>query len=297
MQFLPFHPRPAPAPAPPPRLPKHPGFRSDPTTRPIEVVIRMCPDSAMAISGGDRPSWFTKEATFRSVFLHKDDATNITVLYDGTLTEDHWLRKYPVKVVEFRGGNGDLSVLFQIDYIIQQNWSDETVIYSLEDDYVHRPGWPSVLREGLGPIVHPSLSFDYISLYDHLDKYTWGQLYHDLTSKIGITASAHWRTVPSTTNTWASLMWTLRTDVELFRAFRNQDNEKFKTLGRLGRTVGTCIPGWSTHVHSEWLTPCVDWAEYVKTLQPSVINESLHSVPSIPEGSPSGEQSNEPPSD
>lgn len=261
MQFLPFRQVIPQQPRVATTLPKHPGFQTDSHIRPIEVVVRMCRDSAAPISGGTRPDWFTKEATFRSMFLHKDDRTNITILYDGALTEDHWLRTYPVAIVEFQGGTDAASILFQFDYILRQNWSDETIVYSLEDDYVHRPGWPAILREGLATILHPTLSFDYVTLYDHLDKYTLGELYNDLTSKIGASASVHWRTIPSTTNTWASLLWTFRTDIAVFRAFQNQDNEKFKTLGRLGRTIGSCIPGWSTHVHSEWLAPCVDWAE------------------------------------
>ena len=272
-------------------LPKHPGFRTDPLTRPIQVVLRMCSDSAGPTSGGSRPSWFSKESTFRSVFLTADEATTFTVLFDGVLPSDHWLRTYPVKVVEFQGGTDATSIVFQYDHILRQTWSDETIVYSLEDDYVHRPGWTTILREGLGPIVHPSLSFDYITLYDHSDKYLWADLYRDLTSKIGVTRSVHWRTVPSTTNTWAALAWTFRTDIEVFRAFRNQDNEKFKTLGRLGRTLGSCIPGWSTHVHSEWLAPCVDWSECVKSDQAIHIDEPVHCISSLPEESPSCEQS------
>lgn len=255
--------------------------------RRIEVVIRMCQDSASPISGGGRPEWFSKEIVFRSVFLHKDSRTNITVLYDGELAESHWLRNYPVTIVPFRGGDGDSSVLFQINYILQQPWSDDTIVYSLEDDYLHRPGWPALIREGLGPITHPTLSFDYVTLYDHLDKYTWDELYRDLTSKLGITKSAHWRTVPSTTNTWAALLWTFRTDRTLFELFKNQDNEKFKTLTRLGRTVASCIPGWSTHVHPSWMSPCFDWGAYASTLRLSDIttNELVHCVSSVSEES------------
>lgn len=293
MEFLPFR-----RPLPPPNQltyilhprPKHPGFVTDPMTRPIEVVIRMCNDGASPISGGGRPEWFSKESTFRSVFLHKDDRTNITVLFDGVLSHDHWIRKYPVKVVEFRGGSGDTSILFQIKYILEQPWSDETILYSLEDDYVHRPGWTTILREGLGKITHPTLSFDYVTLYDHMDKYDWAELYRDLTSKIGVTQSVHWRTVPSTTNTWASLLWTFRADVAIFNLFQNQDNEKFKTLTRLGRTVASCIPGWSTHVHPAWLAPCIDWEKYtrslaVKSSEDDNTNEPVHRLSGLTEES------------
>lgn len=270
MEFLPFRrPRAAPTQVLDMR-PKHPGFVSDPITRPIEVVLRMCSDTASPASGGGRPEWFSKESTFRSVFLHKDDRTNITVLFDGVLSRDHWIQKYPVKVVEFTGGTDAKSIMFQIKYILEQPWSDETILYSLEDDYLHRPGWTTILREGLGPIAHPTLSFDYITLYDHRDKYEWVELYRELVSKIGFTQSVHWRTVPSTTNTWAALMWTFRSDAAIFKMFQNQDNEKFKTLTRLGRTVASCIPSWSTHVHPAYMAPCIDWENYARSL--SVVN-------------------------
>lgn len=266
MEFLPFRRRPA-QPAIVYQLPSRPTFSSDPMTRTIEVVLRMCPDSNLPTSGGDRPTWFSKELAFRSVFLHKDERTNITVLFDGTLGSDHWLRKYPVNIVEFSGGSDEASILFQYAYIYRQHWSDDTILYSLEDDYVHRPGWPALLREGLGPMIHPTMSLDYVTLYDHLDKYEWAELYRDLTSKIGVTRSVHWRSVPSTTNTWAALLWTFRADRIIFDAFKNQDNEKFKTLTRLGRTVGSCIPGWSTHVHSAYMAPCFDWDAYTQSLR------------------------------
>ena len=252
-------------------------------TRPIEIVLRMCPDSAVPSSGGGRPSWFSKESTFRSVFLHKDDRTRIHVLFDGTAGPDHWIRSYPVEVIEFQGGTDEASILFQYEYILRQTWPDDTILYSLEDDYLHRPGWPTILREGLGRINHPTLSFDYVTLYDHLDKYEWTELYRDLTSKIGVTNSVHWRTVPSTTNTWAALMWTFRNDIVIFKAFKNQDNEKFKTLTHYGRTVASCLPSWSTHVHPGYIAPCVGWASFA--LSCSKTNELVHSVPCLSEES------------
>jgi hypothetical protein len=268
-------------------LPARPTFSSDPMTRTIELVVRMCPDSTSQISGGGRPTWFSKELAFRSVFLHKDDRTQITVLYDGELGSEHWLRQYPVTVVPFRGGSGDSSILFQLQYIYNQSWPDDTIVYVVEDDYVHRPGWPTLLREGLGPLIHPSLSFDYVTLYDHLDKYDWAELYCDLTSKVAVSRSVHWRTVPSTTNTFACLAWTLRADRVLFDLFKNQDNEKFKTLTRLGRVVGSCMPAGSTHAHMGCVAPCIDWDAYASTLRlsPPSINELVYSIPGITEES------------
>lgn len=283
MEFLPF--RRTARPALVYTLPVRPRISSDPMTRTIQVVLRMCPDSTSQISGGGRPDWFSKELAFRSVFLHKDDRTHITVLYDGEIGPEHWLRHYPVNVVPVQCGSGDSSILVQLKYSYDQSWPDDTIVYVLEDDYIHRPGWPTLLREGLGPLTHPTLSFDYVTLYDHLDKYDWAELYRDLTSKIAVTRSVHWRTVPSTTNTFACLAWTLRADRVLFELFKNQDNEKFKTLTRLGRVVASCIPAGSTHAHTGCVAPCIDWDAYAASLRLSspTTNELVHCVSGLSE--------------
>lgn len=226
----------------------------DPMTRRMEVVVRMCPDSREPISGNSsRPSWFSKEAAFRSMFLTKGPNVRVTVLFDGDPSE-HWITNYPVKVVPIQGGDGDKSFLCVLDYIRSQVYPDNTIVYCLEDDYPHRPGWDTVLREGLAPLTPEWIKFDYVTLYDHLDKYTW-PMYKDLTARLAISPSVHWRTVPSTTNTWCCLAKTLRKDFDVFWAFKNRDNDKFLTLGRQGRVIGSCIPGYSTHAHSEHISP------------------------------------------
>ena len=235
-------------------------FYDDPLTRRLEVVMRMCSDLRHVLSGdGTRPPWFTKERAFRSMFLTKGDNVYVTVLFDGDST-GHWINNYPVNVVPIEGGDGDSSFLALLDFIRSQSYPDNTIIYCLEDDYLHRPGWHRIVREGFMPLMPSTLRFDYITLYDHKDKYTY-DMYHDLTSKIGISASVHWRTVPSTTNTWITLSKTLKEDFEVFWTYRNQDHEKFLYLGRQGRTIGSCIPGYSTHAHVEHLSPFYDWSE------------------------------------
>jgi hypothetical protein len=233
------------------------------TERTIQVVMRMCPDSRNVLSGdGTRPEWFSKEKCFKSMFDNKDDRTNITVLFDGDSTH-HWIRNYPVEVQDFKGGDGDSSFLFQLDFMKRQMFSIEDIVYCLEDDYLHKPNWPAILREGFGSITPSSLKFDYLTLYDHNDKYTYGnEMYKTLTSRIGVTEHAHWRTIPSTTNTWSSLYKTFLHDYDVFVLFKNLDNNKFLYLGsNRGRVIGSCIPGYSTHCHTEHLSPCVDWSK------------------------------------
>jgi hypothetical protein len=227
----------------------------DPATRRIEVVMRMCPDSRVPQAGAaSRPDWFTKESAFRSVFLTRGRNVYFTVLFDGDPT-DHWIHSYPVTVVPIQGGTDAASILLLLRYIQSQHFPDNTLVYCLEDDYPHRPGWSEILREGFAT---QRIKFDYLTLYDHQDKYTY-DMYKHLTSQICVSPSVHWRTIPSTTNTWSAFAKTVREDFEIFWAYQNLDHDKFLTLGRRGRTIGSCLPGYSTHAHTEHLSPCVSW--------------------------------------
>jgi hypothetical protein len=160
---------------------------------------------------------------------------------------------------ELELGDGNSSFLRVLDYIQLQKYPDNTIIYCLEDDYPHRPGWDTIVREGLSTLTPAHIKFDYITLYDHRDKYTY-DMYKDLTARLAISPSVHWRTIPSTTNTWIALNKTFMEDFEIFWVYQNQDHEKFLTLGRRGRMIGSCIPGYSTHAHIEHLSPCVEWS-------------------------------------
>jgi hypothetical protein len=231
----------------------------------IEVIMRMCPDSKTPINGGGRPPWFTKEGCFDQLYKTKDNDTYFTILFDGDV-EGHWIKKYPVNVVPIQCGSGDASYIYQMNYILNVvNHEEDPIIYCLEDDYVHRDGWTTILREGFSKtLLTQSLKLDYVTLYDHRDKYTYDIMYRNLQSRIGISETVHWRTVPSTTNTWATRSQTFIEDCCVHISYKNQDNEKFLFLGRQGRTIGSCIPGYSTHAHPEHLSPCVKWEDFCK---------------------------------
>lgn len=228
-------------------------------TETIEVILRMCPDNSSSLSGNSsRPPNFSKEEVFRNLLETKDAATNITILFDGD-HRNHWVSKYPsVRVVQSTGGNGDESFKSQIMYIKFANFNENTIIYVLEDDYLHKEGWSKILREGLGDLQPSFLKFDYVTLYDHKDKYTY-PMYNALVSKIAISDSIHWRTVPSTTNTFAMYYKTFLEDFDIHYSFLNSDHEKFLELGRNKRLLGSCMPGYSTHCHKDYLSPCISW--------------------------------------
>jgi hypothetical protein len=193
---------------------------------------------------------------------------NLTILLDTfhPMQEVHFVKQqtdYPV--IEIKQGTETGSFLFLIDYVSKLSLDLETPIYFVEDDYMHKQGWVDILLEGLSI---PDI--DYATLYDHRDKY-FLPLYQTLHSKIYHTSSCHWRTTPSTTNTFAMKFKTLLRDLEIHRAFSlnrriSADHEKFCKLHEMGRVLVSSIPGWSTHTEPEFASPCIDWAHSIRLL-------------------------------
>jgi hypothetical protein len=106
---------------------------------------------------------------------------------------------------------------------------------------------------------------DYVTLYDHKDKYFF-PMYHSLQSRIFHTKSCHWRTTPSMTQTFAVRWKTLMEDLSIHRKFSksrqiSQDHLKFLALSRQGRTLISSLPGFSTHAELEFASPCFNWTQ------------------------------------
>jgi hypothetical protein len=220
----------------------------------------MCSESAKPIHGGDRPGWFSKEKCLASAAAAAGPSVKITVLYDGD-TMPTWLSKYPVTVHQIFERSGDGSFIAQIQYAVDTIKNPNTIVYILEDDYLHIDGWSTILREAFDEenIEPHVLKPSYVTLYDHLDKYIYS-MYSELMSRIAITPSRHWRTVPSTTNTFACLLKTLKEDASIHIDYKNKDHTKFLKLGsQKGRVVISPMPAASTHAGTGFLSPCVDW--------------------------------------
>jgi hypothetical protein len=234
----------------------------------IEVFCIQCRESVQ--NGKNRPAWFSKEACFRNLLKtsKEDGNVNITVFFDGDPTDHYILQvasdlQFPIHVVSFsEGGNGARVLYGLLHFIKSRNLSDNTIVYIVEDDFLHRGGWGDKLREGM------QTGIDYVTLYDHLDKYTF-EMYNDLKSKVYVTNTCHWRTVPSTVNTCAFRMKTLNADFDIHLKWNTKgglpiDHDKYLELGEKGRLIGSSIPGYSTHCEPEYLSPLVDWSAEAK---------------------------------
>ncbi len=226
----------------------------------IEVFVRHCNFSEVS-QHKNRLSGFSRQKCYENFLSNLDKKrVNVTFLLDTFHSGDkHFvLDQTDFPVIEIKEGTETGSFLRLLDHVVSLKLDPETIIYFLEDDYLHREGWIDVLLEGF---TIPEAS--YVTLFDHRDKY-FHPLYKELTSKIFHTASCHWRTTPSTTNTYAMKYQTLMQHLPIHREFSlnrkiSADHEKFLELGRQGALLISSIPGWSTHVELNLASPCFDW--------------------------------------
>lgn len=252
----------------------------------MHILYRLCD----GLGTKPRPDWFTKKGAFVNCQIMFPEA-DIHVFVDGELTGD--LNDY----VRWRKGAGTNPKLFLHDLNIGRNsgtflyvldfacrLDEDKLVYFVEDDYVHRQGSEEVLLDGLK-------YFDYVTLYDHPDKYTsqydkYAILCGDLdkdgnsptrkredrvtgeTTSVMRTSRSHWKCTRSTTMTFAARVGRLREDRDIFedhcRMPIPRDHNMFAQLVSLGRQLVSPIPGYSTHAESKFLAPGVDWKKVFK---------------------------------
>ncbi len=243
-------------------------------TRPVEIFMRHCHYSSVS-AHKMRFEHFNRELCLSNFFSTLEGQTdfNVTFFLDTfhPMESKHFLHnqnRYPI--IEMQAGSECASFLRMLEHVYTMDFSDDTIIYFLEDDYLHLRGWLQVLKEAF---TIPGI--DYVTLYDHKDKYTFPQ-YAELKSKIFHTESCHWRTIPSTTNTYAMLFKTLKKHIDTHRLYSlgrtvTADHEKFCKLTEEGAVLISSIPGFSTHAEPAFASPCIDW-EKVLLLQDNLLS-------------------------
>lgn len=225
----------------------------------IEIFVRHCHFSEVS-QHKNRFDGFSREKCHANLMATLDKRVNVTYILDAfhPSTHPHFIRKH--QPIEIKEGTETGSFLKMLDYVTSLNLKPDTIIYFLEDDYLHREGWVDVLLEAF---TLPDVQ--YVTLFDHRDKYLFDD-YQDLRSKIYHTPSCHWRTTPSTTNTYAMRFRTLLEHLPIHREFSigrkiTEDHKKFCKLAEMGATLISPIPGWSTHVEPQFASPCINWEE------------------------------------
>ena len=204
----------------------------------------------------DRPEWFDKWkclANFTNVFSQHD----ITIQAEN-VDDQVWEKLnnlYPnLDLRRTSHGTSGWAYLSSLKEVLEMNLDPNTIVYFVEDDYVHHEGSDIILEQGLGLC-------QYVSLYDHPDKY-WGENF-SRPSLIFMSPDVHWRTVPSTTLTFASRISTLIEDRDIFYKWCDShgwmhDNQLFTEL-TTNKLLITPVPGYATHCDTWVIGKMVDW--------------------------------------
>jgi hypothetical protein len=231
--------------------------------KPIEVFIRHCYYSKLQeLPDRTRPKWFNKIKVFEN-FKNtlNPEFVNYTIVYDefyGSIDKTFLANEKNVEII--KSGSECDSFLSTLDVIQSRNFDDDTIIYFLEDDYIHRPGWCDIMLEGFNLNPH------YLTLYDFDLFIESGYL-----CEIFATPSSHWRAVPATTNTFACKYKTLLEDLKVHKKYStdgikeedgfhfSKDYDKFWELQKQKRYVISPMPGWSTHCDANHISPVINW--------------------------------------
>lgn len=196
-------------------------------------------------------------------FLKRFPQEEIIIYADNVKDETfRWLQEYNCQLIRTNGGSSAAG--FRIVLQDALNLPDDEIVYFVEDDYLHLPNSREILLEGLQRV-------DYVTLYDHIDKYIpanmGGNAFIDdgggEETRIFLTKNRHWKLTNSTTMTFATTVKVLREDAPTWLSYTAgtypRDFDCFIELRSKGRTLASPIPSLSTHCEPRWAAPLIDW--------------------------------------
>ena len=209
-----------------------------------------------------RPQWFDYEKCFVNLLdTIKDKDIKLHLVMDGKV-EDNWISKYKDKYIthEIKGGNmRDAGwQMFKIA-LDEDSIKDDDLIYFLENDYLHVGDWD----EKVINLFETFQGLNYISLYDHNDKY-FLPMYNDLVSKIFVTDTCHWRTVPSTCGSFIISKKLWKEDYNFHISLEGDHNKWLALTESKSRFIITPLPGLSTHCMEGLMSPTINWEKINK---------------------------------
>lgn len=208
----------------------------------LNIIYRICDHR----NGRTKIPQINKRQCFLN-FIEVFGARNLVVVADNTSQQTIDLLGRFTKFIEKTTLGNSGSFLYAMDIAIQ--FPEDEPVYIVEDDYLHLPKARKCLLEGLEQA-------DYVSLYDHADKYMAKSPNPLVTgggenTKVILTKSTHWKFTNSTTMTFAAKAGILKADQQIFRHYCADkiplDYFIFRKLAENGRTIITPIPGQSTH--------------------------------------------------
>lgn len=212
-----------------------------------------------------KPEFITKEkCLMNAVKAFPHEQVEWFVLADNVCEDTYrMILKYvPADKVE-RVNVGHGAGTFRMVYEKALELPDDTLVYFLEDDYLHLP----YSLDNLISVASANPA-DYFTLYDHPDKYVNG--YNPgvrdggEVSKVFFVKNRHWKKTNSTTMTFASFVDTLKRDKAIFWRWTDTrhpyDFQIFVDLALFSKAyLVSPIPSLSTHGETLFLAPVIEW--------------------------------------
>ena len=163
----------------------------------------------------NKPDYISIENCLRNFLNHFSDYC-ITIIADNCSDETieliHTITQgNKIKVLQTSLGNS-ASFVYTVNYILRQPLEDDTIIYLVEDDYLHLDNSAKILQEGFKYA-------DYVTLYDHPDKYNPFVCDGGEETTVFLTEHSHWKLTKSTTMTFACRVKTLREDCDVLSKY------------------------------------------------------------------------------
>jgi hypothetical protein len=218
----------------------------------------------------NRIEWATKRYCLEN-FVTKFKNENITIISDSVSDETMSMIYNFVsedKVIRTNFGHGALSFNFCLNQV--NILSDDTIVYFVEDDYLHRDGSVDIIKDGLNFV-----GANFVSLYDHPDKYLNPSeggnpncSNRSEPSRVYLGDMCHYKMTNSTTMTFAARVSSIKYFFPILNKWTLQrhpsgypyDYYMFLELIQNGATVVTPLPSYSTHIETHWLAPLIDWS-------------------------------------
>jgi hypothetical protein len=160
----------------------------------------------------ERPSYYSKVMCLVSLLRSIAEASqeiDVVFLNDGPVPEDRLaLMAQAGEVMELPEVGRVRSYWAALGLLATRKWDDGDLVYFVEDDYLHLPNALETLIAAAEELPWAP----YFTLYDCPDRYTRSDDADGGRARVFIGGRHHWRTVESTTHTFAARVSVIRAD-------------------------------------------------------------------------------------
>jgi hypothetical protein len=253
--------------------------------RKYNIIFRTC-DSVNSFNKSPRPFDLTKSQLIKICFLSLIESLegfDYRLIILGDELSDEIINFFNFFKVEMHLGSYGNYASIRESLNIADTISKDEWIYFCEDDYLHVPSSFSVIDNfinerdelfrqqiklyNLSSIVNLQRKDLFIHPPDYPDRYKPKYRKHSL---ILLSKDCHWRQINSVTFTFLTESATVKKYSSLLMACSINANDRRLSRRLFGRIPlfanSICfspLPGLSTHMHQDTMTPLVNWGELV----------------------------------